>query len=151
MLTRSLSYAKAADLRELITTTVLSQRGSIQFDARTNTIIIQDLPDRLERAAALITTLDRPEPQVEIEARIVQTTREFARRLGVQWGFNGTASTALGNTLPTAFPNQAAIGGRTGTVQGPARRRYRGATASTLASRVRPAPSAWRSDRSTVR
>jgi type IV pilus assembly protein PilQ len=119
VLTRSLNYSKAADLRELITTTVLSQRGSIQFDARTNTIIIQDLADRLERAAALITTLDRPEPQVEIEARIVQTTREFARRLGVTWGFNGTASTALGNTLPTTFPNQAAIGGRTGLAQGP--------------------------------
>jgi type IV pilus assembly protein PilQ len=120
VLTRSLNYSKAADLRELITTTVLSQRGSIQFDARTNTIIIQDLADRLERAAALLNTLDRPEPQVEIEARIVQTTREFARRLGVTWGFNGTAATALGNTLPTAFPNQAAIGGRTGLAQGPA-------------------------------
>jgi type IV pilus assembly protein PilQ len=120
VLTRSLSYARAADLRELITATILSQRGSIQFDTRTNTIIIQDLADRLERAAALITTLDRPEPQVEIEARIVQTTREFARRLGVQWGFNGTASTALGNTLPTTFPNQLAIGGRTGAAQGPA-------------------------------
>jgi len=120
VLTRSLSYARASDLRELITTTILSQRGSIQFDPRTNTLIIQDLPDRLERAGALLTTLDRPEPQVEIEARIVQTTREFARRLGVQWGFNGTASTALGNTLPLTFPNQAAIGGRTGTAQGPA-------------------------------
>jgi type IV pilus secretin PilQ/predicted competence protein len=119
VLTRSLNYSKAADLRDLVTTTILSQRGSIQFDARTNTIIIQDLPDRLERAAALITTLDRAEPQVEIEARIVQTTREFARRLGVQWGFNGTASTALGNTLPLTFPNQAAVGGRTGAIQGP--------------------------------
>jgi type IV pilus assembly protein PilQ len=119
VLTRSLNYSKAADLRELITTTILSQRGSIQFDARTNTIIIQDLADRLERAATLITTLDRPEPQVEIEARIVQTTREFARRLGVQWGFNATANTALGNTLPTAFPNQVAVGGRTGATQGP--------------------------------
>ena len=119
VLTRSLSYARASDLRELITTTILSQRGSIQFDARTNTIIIQDLADRLERAAALIATLDRSEPQVEIEARIVQTTREFARRLGVQWGFNGQASPALGNTLPTAFPNQVQLGGRTGQVQGP--------------------------------
>ena len=119
VLTRSLSYARASDLRELITSTILSQRGSIQFDTRTNTIIIQDLPDRLERAAALISTLDRSEPQVEIEARIVQTTREFARRLGVQWGFNGQASTALGNTLPTAFPNQVQLGGRTGAVQGP--------------------------------
>ncbi len=39
-----------------------------------------------------MTTLDRPEPQVEIEARIVQTTREFARTIGVQWGFNGRAT-----------------------------------------------------------
>jgi type IV pilus assembly protein PilQ len=119
VLTRSLNYSKAADLRELLTNTVLSQRGSIQFDARTNTIIIHDLSDRLERASELIRTLDRPEPQVEIEARIVQTTREFARRLGVQWGFNGTASTALGNTFGTGFPNQAAVGGRTGVAQGP--------------------------------
>jgi type IV pilus assembly protein PilQ len=119
VLTRSLNYSKAADLRDLITTTILSQRGSIQFDARTNTIIIQDLSDRLERASALISTLDRPEPQVEIEARIVQTTREYARRLGVQWGFTGQAASALGNQLPTAFPNQGAIGGRTGSTQGP--------------------------------
>jgi type IV pilus assembly protein PilQ len=116
--TRSLSYAKAEDLRPLLTATVLSQRGSIQTDQRTNTIIITDLDERLTRATALLVTLDRPEPQVEIEARIVQTTREFSRILGVQWGFNGRATQALGNTIPLAFPNQAAIGGRTGGQQG---------------------------------
>jgi type IV pilus secretin PilQ/predicted competence protein len=116
--TRALSYARAEDLRPLLTATVLSQRGSIQTDARTNTIIINDLPDRVERAATLIGSLDSPQPQVEIEARIVQTTREFARTLGVQWGFNGRADAALGNTLPFAFPNQGSIGGRTGTRQG---------------------------------
>ncbi len=112
VLTRSLSYARAEDLRALLTTTVLSQRGSIQTDPRTNTLIINDLAERLERASQLIATLDRPEPQVEIEARIVQTTREFARRLGVQWGVAARASTALGNTLPFSFPNQGAITGR---------------------------------------
>ena len=115
--TQSLSYARAEDLRPLITATVLSQRGSIQTDVRTNTVIINDLPDRLQRAAALIRTLDRPEPQVEIEARIVQTTREFARTLGVQWGVGARAANALGNTLPLAFPNQGSITGRTG-IQG---------------------------------
>jgi type IV pilus assembly protein PilQ len=120
VLTRSLSYAKAEDLTKLLTATALSQRGSIQTDPRTNTIIINDLAERLERANVLLTTLDRPEPQVEIEARIVQTTREFARRLGVQWGFNGQASQALGNTLPLSFPNQVNVGGRTGGAQGPA-------------------------------
>jgi type IV pilus assembly protein PilQ len=119
ILTRSLSYARAADFRELLTNTVLSSRGDVQIDPRTNTIIITDLADRLARAAELISTLDRPEPQVEIEARIVQATSEFARRIGVQWGVSGRAASDLGNTLPLAFPNQASIGGRTGTTQGP--------------------------------
>jgi type IV pilus assembly protein PilQ len=117
--TKSLSYARAEELRPLLTATVLSQRGTIQTDARTNTLIITDLPERLARAQALLGTLDRPEPQVEIEARIVQTTREFSRILGVQWGFNSRASQALGNTLPLAFPNQGSITGRTGQAQGP--------------------------------
>jgi type IV pilus assembly protein PilQ len=120
VLTRALSYARAEDLRTLLTATALSQRGSIQTDARTNTIIINDLPDRLDRASQLLTTLDVPQPQVEIEARIVQTTREFARSLGVQWGTAARASTALGNTLPLAFPNQGSVTGRTGAgLQGP--------------------------------
>jgi type IV pilus assembly protein PilQ len=119
VLTRPLSYARAEDVAPLLTRTVLSQRGQIQTDARTNTLIINDLPDRLAAASQLIGTLDQPQPQVEIEARIVQTTREFARTLGVQWGVGARAAQALGNTLPFAFPNQASITGRTGAVQGP--------------------------------
>jgi len=119
VLTRTLSYAKAEDLTKLLTATALSLRGTIQTDPRTNTIIINDLADRLERANSLLDTLDRPEPSVEIEARIVQTTREYARRLGVQWGFNAQASQALGNTPPLSFPNQVNVGGRTGLAQGP--------------------------------
>jgi len=119
VLTRTLSYAKAEDLTKLLTATALSLRGTIQTDPRTNTIIINDLADRLERANSLLDTLDHPEPSVEIEARIVQTTREYARRLGVQWGFNAQASQALGNTLPLSFPNQVNVSGRTGLAQGP--------------------------------
>jgi type IV pilus secretin PilQ/predicted competence protein len=114
VVTRALSYAKAEDLRALLTATALSSRGSIQTDARTNTIIINDLAERLERASALLDTLDRPEPQVEIEARIVQTTRDFARSIGVQWGATGRAVPALGNTLPLAFPNSGTVSGRAG-------------------------------------
>ena len=120
VLTRSLSYAKAEEVAPLLTRTVLSQRGQIQTDTRTNTIIINDLPERLTQATDLIGTLDQPQPQVEIEARIVQTTREFARTLGVQWGLGARASQALGNTLPLAFPNQGSITGRVGGLQGPA-------------------------------
>ena len=109
VMTRALSYARAEDLRTLLTATALSQRGSIQTDARTNTMIINDLPERLERAAALLTTLDVPQPQVEIEARIVQTNRSFANSLGVKWGGTGQVSPTLGNGLPVAFPNNGAL------------------------------------------
>jgi type IV pilus secretin PilQ/predicted competence protein len=119
VLTRPLSYAKAAELTPLLTRTALSPRGDIQVDARTNTIIIRDLASRLQSAAQLIDTLDKPQPQVEIEARIVTTTRDFARRIGVQWGMNGRAAQDIGNTTNLAFPNQIALGGRTGGVQGP--------------------------------
>ena len=117
-ITRTLSYARAEQVQPLLTATVLSQRGSITNDPRTNTLIITDLAARLERATELIVTLDRPEPQVEIEARIVQTTRNFARELGVRWGFGGRAASDLANTLPLAFPNQVAVGGATGATQG---------------------------------
>ncbi len=118
VLTRTLSYAKAVDIAPLLTKTVLTPRGTIDTDARTNTLIITDLPAKLGEASELIATLDKPQPQVEIEARIVQTTRDFARTLGIQWGFSGRASQALGNTLPLAFPNQGSITGRTGGSQG---------------------------------
>jgi type IV pilus assembly protein PilQ len=119
VLTQPLSYAKAQELVPIITNSALSSRGEVQVDARTNTLIIRDLQDRLTAAAELVSTLDRPQPQVEIEARIVQTSRDFARALGVQWGFNGQMSPALGNTTNLAFPNSIGINGRTAGQQGP--------------------------------
>ncbi len=112
--TFTLSYAKAEALSPILTKSVLSSRGQIQVDPRTNVLIIQDLPDRLATAAGLITTLDLPQPQVEVEARVVQTSRDFARALGIQWGFNGRANSQIGNTTGLAFPNNGAIGGRLG-------------------------------------
>ena len=112
--TFSLSYAKAGDMQPLLVKSALSSRGQIQVDVRTNTIIITDLPDRLQTATALIRSLDRPEPQVEVEARVVQTTREFAKAIGVRWGLNGRVMPDIGNTTNLAFPNQGTLGGRTG-------------------------------------
>jgi type IV pilus assembly protein PilQ len=103
---------------QLIKDTSLSRRGNVQIDPRTNTVIVTDLAERLTKVEELLNTLDRPEPQVEIEARIVQTSRDFARNIGIQWGVNGRATPALGNTLPLAFPNQGSITGRTGVTQG---------------------------------
>jgi type IV pilus assembly protein PilQ len=119
VLTRTLSYARGVELQELLTRSVLSPRGTVQVDLRTNTLIITDLADRLGTAGDLLDTLDRAEPQVEIEARIVQTNKNFARELGVQWGFAGRVDPALGNTTNLAFPNNGSLTGRVGPVQGP--------------------------------
>jgi type IV pilus assembly protein PilQ len=118
VLTKTLSYAKAEELKELLTKSALSQRGTVQVDPRTNTLIITDLQERLNTASELLVTLDKAQPQVEIEARIVQANKNFARRLGIQWGFNGRVDPALGNTTNLAFPNNGSLGGRAGT-QGP--------------------------------
>src|SRR5687768_12552691 len=117
--TKSLSYATAKDLATLVKDTILSPRGQVQVDDRTNTLIVTDLADRLARTEDLISKLDVPQPQVEIEARIVQTSRDFARQIGVNWGVNARASTDLANTTALSFPNQGSISGRTGSVQGP--------------------------------
>jgi type IV pilus assembly protein PilQ len=116
--TRTLSYARAQDLQELITKSALSPRGTVQIDTRTNTMIITDLQDRLNTASELIMTLDRAQPQVEIEARIVQTTKDYARALGVQWGFQGRVDPALGNTTNMAFPNNGRLAGAAGVGSG---------------------------------
>ena len=112
VMTVPLSYAKAGELVSILTRSALSLRGEVQVDARTNTLIIKDLPDRLTTVSELVKALDRPQRQVEIEARIVQTNRDFARAIGVQWGFNGRVDPTLGNTTPLAFPNSGSVGGR---------------------------------------
>jgi type IV pilus assembly protein PilQ len=94
----------------------LSARGQINVDNRTNTIIIRDLPSYVEKSKDLIAELDRATPQVEIEARIVVTTRNFTRDLGIQWGFNQQYSPRFGNTTGVAFPNSIILNG--GSVPG---------------------------------
>ena len=112
--TFSLSYARASGAAPLVKRAVLSARGDVQVDDRTNTLIITDLPAKLDAVNALLATIDRAEPQVEVEARIVQTSRDFARAVGIQWGLNGRAMPDIGNTTPLAFPNQGTVGGRLG-------------------------------------
>jgi type IV pilus assembly protein PilQ len=112
VLTRTLSYARAGELQQLLTKSVLSKRGTVQVDPRTNTLIITDLQDALDSAGSLLSTLDQPQPQVEIEARIVKTEKQYARALGVQWGLTGRVDPALGNTTNLAFPNNGAISGQ---------------------------------------
>ena len=104
--TKTLNHAKARELAALLTKTALTRRSQIEVDERTNTLIMSDLQPGLDRAMKLIETLDQPQLQVEIEARIVRTSKQFARELGIKWGLFGQASPELGNTLPLSFPNQ---------------------------------------------
>jgi type IV pilus assembly protein PilQ len=114
VLTKTLSYAKAEDVKPLLLKSALSPRGNVEVDGRTNTLIITDLADRLTTASDLINTLDKAQPQVEIEARIVQVNKNFQRALGVQWGFNGIVSPGLGNTTVLGFPNSGTLSGAQG-------------------------------------
>src|SRR2546422_5741708 len=66
----------------------LSPRGEIKVDARTNALVIRDIPDNVTRAEKVIHDLDQRTPQVQIEARIVQATKAFSRGLGIQWGIS---------------------------------------------------------------
>jgi type IV pilus assembly protein PilQ len=118
VMTRTLSYAQADKLVLMLKQTALTRRGQVQVDARTNTLIISDIASALETVGTLLETLDKPQPQVEIEARVVQTTRDYARDLGAQLGIGGHVAPALGNTTPLAFPNQGSITGRSGVTQG---------------------------------
>jgi type IV pilus assembly protein PilQ len=119
VLTRPLSYAKASEMVPIITRSALSTRGEVQIDARTNTLIIKDLADRLTAAAELITALDRPQPQVEIEARIVEVDRNALKDLGVQWSAGGRIDPTVGTTTGLTFPNSVVASGATGAVEGP--------------------------------
>jgi type IV pilus assembly protein PilQ len=106
-------------------------RGTVVVDERTNALILTDIPSSLDRLYSLIETLDAPQPQVEIEARIVSATRDFARDIGVQFGFVqgnlqrisvGGPNTfgTIGGTRPSATPNSTYAAGNGATGRGAA-------------------------------
>src|SRR5207302_9120574 len=82
----------------------LSRRGSIEVDGRSNTLIITDVKENIEAIRQLVAILDQPEPQVEIETRIVIAQRNFSRDLGAQLSLGvanlGTGALANMTTLP---------------------------------------------------
>jgi type IV pilus assembly protein PilQ len=105
------NYAKAQDMAALIktqTNSLLSTRGSVAVDDRTNTLLLQDTADRLADVRRLVATLDIPVRQVLIEARIVIVNNDFTRDLGARFGFtnvqksgNNGLVTTTGNALGT--------------------------------------------------
>jgi type IV pilus assembly protein PilQ len=107
-ITRTLSYAKAKDVEKVIREGgILSTRGKVMVDERTNALIISDIPKKLQPLDQLISTLDAETPQVMIEARIVETSKTFAQDLGVKWGFNAIADASTGTGTGLKFPANA--------------------------------------------
>lgn len=126
-----ISYGKAEDIAKLLTSGsmqssggssggntsrgFLSPRGSVSFDDRTNTLLINDTPDKIRDLRELIGTLDRPVQQVLIESRIVVATDQFTRQLGVRWGVQGYNHNSANQIVGTS-PDLTA--GGTGTTAG---------------------------------
>ena len=118
------NYAKAADLAKMLKSvggidgkggqSLLSVRGNVSVDDRTNTLLVQDTTAQLEDIRRLIGRLDVPVRQVMIESRIVIANNDFARDLGVRFGVSGAADLGSGNQIMTA-------GGRPGNVEGMAK------------------------------
>jgi type IV pilus assembly protein PilQ len=103
------NYAKAADMAALIkgqTNSLLSPRGSVAVDARTNTLLLQDTADRLSDIRRLVATLDIPVRQVLIESRIVIVNNDFERQIGSVFGWTNVQRNGQ-NGLVTTTGNAA--------------------------------------------
>src|SRR5271170_907839 len=108
--TRFLSYAHAKDVM-ITVKKFLSVRGDVVADERTNAVIVNDIPKVLPIIDRLLTQLDRKTQEVEIEARVVAATRQFARDIGTQLGFGwGNGHSAIGGA--------SAVGSSPSTVAG---------------------------------
>ena len=123
-----ISYGKAADIAKLLTTGsmqgsgggggastqrgFLSPRGSVSFDQRTNTLLLNDTPEKIKQLRELIAVLDKPVQQVLIESRIVVATDDFTRALGAKFGVSGRQNNTQFQNAATAGPALAAgLGG----------------------------------------
>jgi type IV pilus assembly protein PilQ len=118
------NFARAADVEKRVKD-VLTERGTVSVDERTNVVIVKDVQEALVRAEGIVRNLDTEIPQVLIESRIVEASSNFNRALGVQWGGNAGFTQTSNNPTGVVFPNIAnAVGGAgggptTGTASAP--------------------------------
>ncbi|MDP3234591.1 MAG: type IV pilus secretin PilQ [Myxococcales bacterium] len=104
------NYATAEEMSGRVKE-ILSERGNVTTDVRTNTLIVRDLPENMARVRSLVASLDLQTPQVLIEARIVEANIRYQREIGIQWGGQSTMSQSSGNPTGLAFPNNVAVTG----------------------------------------
>jgi type IV pilus assembly protein PilQ len=108
------NYATAGEMSARVKE-VLTKRGNVAVDTRTNTLIVRDLPENMQRVRSLVASLDLQTPQVLIESRIVEANVRFQREVGVQWGGQAVMANSNGNPTGLQFPNSiAATGGIVG-------------------------------------
>lgn len=106
----AMRFAKAADIAALLSdsaaTRMLSERGAISIDTRTNSLLIRDVAINIQAMKAIITALDVPVKQVQIEARIVSLNEGDLQELGVRWGFSSTnGSHSVGGSIENNLAN----------------------------------------------
>jgi type IV pilus assembly protein PilQ len=106
----TVNYSKAEEIAPRIRD-LLSEKGSVSFDRRSNRIIVRDVQQRIRAAERLLKKLDLQTPQVLIEARIVEANTTFSRDIGIQWGGDITMSPANGNPTGLVFPSTVGIAG----------------------------------------
>jgi type IV pilus assembly protein PilQ len=104
------SYADATALQARAKD-LLSPRGAIAVDERTNVLIVRDVAGNLNQIEELIRSLDTQTPQVLVEARIVEATSRYLRDVGIQWGGDATFSAATGNPTGLVFPSGVGVVG----------------------------------------
>jgi type IV pilus assembly protein PilQ len=99
-----INYSEAGDMQEHLTE-VLTERGKISLDERTNTIIITDVQESIDDAKEIVKRLDIVTPQVMIEARIVEATRDFSREFGIAWGgdYSDSLQQNSGDAIVSSF------------------------------------------------
>ncbi|MBI1949100.1 MAG: type IV pilus secretin PilQ [Deltaproteobacteria bacterium] len=104
------NYAVAKELQPQVKE-ILSARGKVAFDERTNVLVVEDIRDNLDQAERLVRTLDTQTPQVLIEARMVEGSTTFSRTLGIQWGGGLFFSQRGGNPTGLVFPSNIGLTG----------------------------------------
>jgi type IV pilus assembly protein PilQ len=107
-----ISYAQAKEVLPKLKY-MMSPRGKLTVDQRTNMVIARDIAGNLDLMEKLIRNLDTQTPQVLIESRIVEARTNYTKELGIQWGGSFTSSQGGGNSTGLVFPNQIGIGGGT--------------------------------------
>jgi type IV pilus secretin PilQ/predicted competence protein len=104
------SYGKASELKSLVET-VLSERGTVAYDERSNQLIVKDIQSGLDNVTELVSKIDLRTPQVLLETQIVEAGRNLTRDLGAELGFQYIQSPATGNGTGLNFPSAISVGG----------------------------------------